>query len=206
MYKIFVVFAWALLSSCSSTPVEDSVVSVYTTQSTTAGTNPSLDVYHQIANNLAERITSPIYRFLGYNRTTSPPATTKPLWPELELLDDDDLTTKHELKPVDNEIEQTRDVEELSPGLMQPQKKPEKITLYSSLTSTYLPAKLAVNNSRKNEVAFDGLDLDDVDMDRKKTREGPFIYVMEFIGSVFQLIWGGLTSLFKPTSGSSPSR
>lgn len=82
---------------------------------------------------------------------------------------------------------------------MKPQKKPEKITLYSSLTSTYLP-----NDSRKNENDdFDGLNLDDVDMDRKKAREGPFIYVMEFIGSVFQLIWGGLTSLFKPARSSS---
>ena len=51
------------LHQCSprGLPEEDSVVSVYTTQSTTDGVT-HVDVYHQIANNIAERITSPIYR------------------------------------------------------------------------------------------------------------------------------------------------
>ncbi|XP_075983654.1 uncharacterized protein LOC142981542 isoform X2 [Anticarsia gemmatalis] len=209
MMKFVVLFACVLLSpQCSGVPVEDSVVSVYTTQSTTAGTSPSLDVYHQIANNIAERITSPIYRFLGYNTTTTAAAetTTKQPWDKIELLDDPDLTKTHDMKPVDNDIAHERDVEELSvAGITKSDKKPEKITLYSSLSS-YLPAKLEKNDTIKNEVDndLDSLELDDIEPE--KPREGPFIYVLEFFGSILQLLWGGFLALFKPSNGSNGSR
>ncbi|KAJ8710972.1 hypothetical protein PYW07_008214 [Mythimna separata] len=196
------VFAVVLLcQQCSSLPLEeDTVVSVYTTHPTTMGTNPTLDVYHQIANNLAERITSPIYKFLGINSTTAKPVE------KIELQDEEDLTKKHEMKPIDNDISKTRDVEELSvEGLKKkPEKKPEKITLYSS----YLPANSDEASSRQVEANDTWNELDDPfnwddDQTAAKPKEGPFIYILELLGSMVQLVWGGIMALFRPNSGSS---
>ncbi|XP_028176113.1 uncharacterized protein LOC114364234 isoform X2 [Ostrinia furnacalis] len=188
---------------------EDSVVSVYTTLPTTAGTHPSLDVYHQIANNIAERITSPIYRFLGINKTNSEKNATRKSWEKIELLDETpEEVTKPNYLPVDNDISKDRDVEELSvEALKKADKKPEKITLYNS----YLPilGKLetldvndTVNEVDSNRSSDDdgGLTLDDVGED--EPRENYFTYILEVLASIVQLIWGGITSWLKPKSSS----
>ncbi|KAJ8712650.1 hypothetical protein PYW08_007954 [Mythimna loreyi] len=188
-----------LCQQCSSLPLEeDTVVSVYTTHPTTLGPNPPLDVYHQIANNLAERITSPIYKFLGINDTSEKPVQ------KIELQDDADLTKKHDMTPVDNDISKTRDVEELSvEGLSKKtEKKPEKLTLYSS----YLPVAEG-SSSRQVEANDTWNELDDpFSWDDEPTRatpkEGPFVYILELLGSMIQLVWGGIMALFRPNSSS----
>ncbi|KAG6457845.1 uncharacterized protein LOC115448434 isoform X2 [Manduca sexta] len=169
---------------------EESVVSVYTTHPTTSGTNPPLDVYHQIANNIAERITSPIYRFLGIANHTQEKTTKKP-WDKIEILDDPDEATKPDLKPLDNDISQ-RDVEEITSEAKK-SNKPEKFTLFSS----YLPVKNETNDAEG--IDDDLLSLDDVE-EVEKPREGPIIYILEFFGSIFQLLLGGFYNLFRPSS------
>ncbi|XP_059054822.1 uncharacterized protein LOC131848885 [Achroia grisella] len=178
---------------------EESVVSVYTTQPTTASTSRPFDVYHQIANNIAERITSPIYRFLGINHTKSDNATTKKPWDKIELLDEStEDVTKMVLSAVDNDIEEDKDVEELSvEALKKVDKKPEKIVLYSS----YLPVKqISEGNDTLNEIGDDDdddlLDFDDIE---EKPRENNFVYILELLGSIVQLVWGGLLAFFKPS-------
>lgn len=196
--KYFVVIFCVLLSGkCDSSPVEDSVVSVYTTQTSAAGSIHPPDVYHQIAHNIAERITSPIYRFLGFNSTpAAADATTKRPWNKIELVDDQELSVKNGVKPIDNDIGKERDVEELSvEALSKPDKKPEKFTLYSSLIPSYLPTKLEIETTTKNDDDFDSFELSD--LEPEKPREGPLIFVLELIGSVIQLLWGGLMALFK---------
>ena len=108
------------------------------------------------------------------------------------------------MKPIDNDISKDRDVEELSvEGLnKQADKKPEKITIYSS----YLPAlakgsrqfsgkQIEEKNDTWNELD-DSFNWDDDPP--AKTKEGPLIYMLELLGSIFQLVWGGLTAIFKP--------
>ncbi|KAL0868105.1 hypothetical protein ABMA27_008741 [Loxostege sticticalis] len=212
---MFLVVLLAVLAyqPCSGRSMpEDSVVSVYTTLPTTAGTHPSLDVYHQIANNIAERITSPIYRFLGINKTKSENNATRKSWDKIELLDEiPEEVTKPNYLPVDNDISRDRDVEELSVEAQKKNdRKPEKITLYNS----YLPAlgKLETLdvNATTNEVDSDrsndddddnGLTLDDVG--DEEPRDSYFIYILELLGSIVQLIWGGITALFTPKPSSS---
>ncbi|OWR54837.1 hypothetical protein KGM_207131 [Danaus plexippus plexippus] len=169
---------------------EESVVSVYTP--------PSSDVYHQIANNIAERITSPIYRFLGINRnsTTTTTTTSKP-WDKIEILDD---TSDKETKLSDSKTSETRDVEELTGDSPTKKEKPEKITLYSN----YLPAKIELNDTI-NEISDtdedDNFGFDDDD-DEKETKRNtsPFIYVVELIGSLIQLVYGGIVAYFSTSS------
>lgn len=62
MYSILKLIGFQISNPCCSRAVneENSVVSVYTTP-TNAGA-AQLDVYGQIASNIAEKITSPIYR------------------------------------------------------------------------------------------------------------------------------------------------
>ncbi|KAL0818618.1 hypothetical protein ABMA28_009050 [Loxostege sticticalis] len=194
---MFLVVLLAVLAyqPCSGRSMpEDSVVSVYTTLPTTAGTHPSLDVYHQIANNIAERITSPIYRFLGINKTKSENNATRKSWDKIELLDEiPEEVTKPNYLPVGNDISGDRDVEELSVEAQKKNdRKPEKITLYNS----YLPA--LGNNDDDDD---DGLTLDDVG--DEEPRDSYFIYILELLGSIVQLIWGGITALFTPKPSSS---
>ncbi|CAH0595029.1 unnamed protein product [Chrysodeixis includens] len=205
--KIFifdVFFAVVLLSQqCLSLPVEESVVSVYTTHPTTLGTNPPLDVYHQIANNLAERITLPIYRFLGINSTK--PETTTKSWDNIELLDEDNISNKKDVKPIDNDISKDRDVEELSvEGLKKAEKKPEKITLYSSYLPPISSKLVSIENSEaKNSTANEIDDDFDWDLDespKSQSKQSPLIYILEFFGSMIQLVWGGLMALFRPAA------
>ncbi|XP_047033095.1 uncharacterized protein LOC124639693 [Helicoverpa zea] len=205
-FLILLSFAVILLTQqCTSLPVEETVVSVYTTHPTTSGTSPPLNVYNQIANNLAERITSPIYKFLGINSTK--PETSTKSWGKIELQDDQDLTNKHEVKPLDNDISKDRDVEELSPDSINKKadKKPEKITLYSS----YLPVlakasqasysdQIEAKNDTWNELE-DPFDWDEPEPSKPKA--GPLVYVLELFGSFFQLLWGGIMALFRPNSG-----
>ncbi|CAH2093365.1 unnamed protein product [Euphydryas editha] len=198
-------FRQRVSKDCSSRtlPEEDSVVSVYTTQ---ASSHTSVDVYHQIANNIAERITSPIYRFLGIGKNTTQSTTTKRPLDKIELLEDGpEEATKSAIAPVSNDISNDKDVEELSAeALKKIDKKPEKITLYSS----YLPAvkeKIELNDT-VNDVDDDDLSfgLDDVDdgESEPKPRDGFFVYALEFIASFIQLIYGGIATLFTPKKSS----
>ncbi|KAJ2937933.1 hypothetical protein O0L34_g14206 [Tuta absoluta] len=206
------VFLLAVITSpCISKtiPEEDSVVSVYTTQATTSGTS-GLDVYQQIAHNVAERITSPFYRLFNVqrNKTDNQPITKKP-WQKIELLDEPTTRFKE-----DNDIDDRnlRDTEELSAdALRKADKKPEKITLYTS----YLPVKsqnieqVDLNdtmNSIDDDDVEDELTLDDVDTGKDSPREGPFIYFLELLGSFIQLLSGALSWLFPSSSSSSSSQ
>ncbi|CAG9791149.1 unnamed protein product [Diatraea saccharalis] len=197
---------------CNSRPAdEDSVVSVYTTQGTTSGTHPPLDVYHQIANNIAERITSPIYRFLGIGKNKTVSWATTKSWGKIEILDDSfDEVTKANYLPVDNDISKDRDVEELSvEALRKSDRKPEKITLYSS----YLPVNSNIENlgnDTTNEIDSDDDDddsftLDDVTGDNEGSNENYFFYILELLGSFAQLLWGGITAVFKSSGSSNDS-
>ncbi|CAH2986485.1 unnamed protein product [Chilo suppressalis] len=201
---------------CHSRPAEEeSVVSVYTTQGTTSGTHPPLDVYHQIANNIAERITSPIYRFLGLgkNKTVSLTTTTKHSWEKIEILDDGfEEATKSSYLPVDNDISRGRDVEELSvQGLRKSDVKPEKLTLYSS----YLPVKSNLENlgndtnndadSKSEDDDDDGLTLDDVNGDDDGSDDNIFYYFLELLGSLAQLLWGSISAVFNGSSSNNNS-
>ncbi|GBP20741.1 hypothetical protein EVAR_14466_1 [Eumeta japonica] len=180
---------------------DDSVVSIYTTEPTTAKTARTFDVYHQIANNIAERLTSPIYKFLGIGKERAE-TTTKRTWEKLEFLDEEDLVTKAGSDPVNNDLSEGRDIEELSVEALKQDKKPEKITLYSS----YLPSNSELNtrNDTVNEIP-DEFDDDpfEFDDDEEKPREGGVIYFLELIGSVIQLAWGAFVALFKPSNKSS---
>uniref|UniRef100_A0A2A4JCD2 Uncharacterized protein n=1 Tax=Heliothis virescens TaxID=7102 RepID=A0A2A4JCD2_HELVI len=194
-----------LTQQCKSYPAEETVVSVYTTHPTTSGTNPPIDVYHQIANNIAERITLPIYKFLGIN-TTKPESSPKS-GQKIELQDDPDLTSKHEVKPIDNDISKDRDVEEVSVEALNKKadKKPEKITLYSSYLPVLAKASQASNAPQIEAKNDTWNELDDPfewdDQESAKPKEGAFVYVLELVGSFIQLLWGGLMALFRPNSG-----
>ncbi|XP_072934102.1 uncharacterized protein [Epargyreus clarus] len=202
--RLFIGLLVLQLTSSRTLPDEESVVSVYTTLPTTPG-NRSLDVYHLIANNIAERITSPIYRFLGItrNKTDTSTTTTKRPFSKIEIVDDaPEDVTKPDLKPVDNEISNDKDVEELSAdALKKTDKKPEKITLYSS----YLPAKVTELNTTNDvdaSVETFGFDDDEFDDGENTPRDGPFVFFLELVGSFFQLVYGGITSLFSSSSSS----
>lgn len=75
-----------------------------------------------------------IHSLLGYRTNkTEKASTTKKPWGKIEILDDPETVTKASQKPVDNDISLDKDVEELSSEALQKiDKKPEKITLYSS--------------------------------------------------------------------------
>ncbi|CAF4804252.1 unnamed protein product [Pieris macdunnoughi] len=169
-------------------PEEDSVVSVYTKEAA-----PGVDVYHQIANNIAERITSPIYRFLGYNRTTpAPETTTKHNWDKIEILETQNAKS---FPPVNNDIGE-KDVEELSEDInKKTDRKPEKFTLYSN----YLPlGKLEFDSKNDTKDDDDDFGFDDVESDEDiKPRQGPFTFVLELMSSLIQLIYGGIVAIFQ---------
>ncbi|KAG7303275.1 hypothetical protein JYU34_011743 [Plutella xylostella] len=190
-----------LAQQCRPLPATDeaSVVSDYT------GANCSrpLGVYQQIASNIAQRITNPLFRILGIGGNKTNDNRPDHAKGKIEILDDTlDDHTKAPVMPVDNDISD-REVEELSSeALKKIEKKPEKITLYSS----YLPSKLQVNdtaNSTINEVDIDDddFDLDDFDLDeepKQSSPEGGLIWFLEVIGSLIQLLWGGFTAWIKP--------
>ncbi|XP_063541055.1 uncharacterized protein LOC134749950 isoform X1 [Cydia strobilella] len=182
---------------CSSRAFPEENISVYTSNTTTG----QGDVYRQIANNIAEKITSPIYRFLGIGTNKTEPTTKKP-WVNIESLDEPEDVAKTDLKPLGNGLED-RDVEELSvEALKKNDKKPEKITLYSS----YLPSKLERLDNKENDTineVDDPFEFDDDDDDfATKPREGGFVYYLELLGSFFQLAVGAVMAIFKSSSGS----
>ncbi|XP_034827697.1 uncharacterized protein [Maniola hyperantus] len=206
MARVLVLLAFGLLACQECSPrglpeSQESVVSVYDKGGT------KVDVYRQIANNLAEKITSPIYSFLGYGKNkTEKAATTKKPWDKIEILDDPETVTKANQKPVDNDISLDKEVEELSSdALRRIDKKPEKLTLYSS----YLPSgkiEKLDGNDTTNEISDDDEtfgfdDLDDSVEDVDKTRASPIVYFLEIVGSIIQLIYGGVVAFF-----SSPSK
>ncbi|CAH2237173.1 uncharacterized protein LOC120628187 [Pararge aegeria] len=209
MARVLFLLALGLLLLQQCTPrglpdTEESVVSVYTTQPNMAGAN--IDVYRQIANNLAEKITSPIYSFLGYGKDKAEmPSTTKQPWGKLEILDDPETVTKANQKPINNDISLDKEVEELSSeALRKIDKKPEKITLYSS----YLPSgkieKLdgndTINEITDDDETFGFDDVDDGSNDADKGRSGTFVQFLEILGSVIQLIYGGIVAFFSSSS------
>lgn len=105
------------------------------------------------------------------------------------------------IKPVDNDISEDRDVEELSvEALKKVDKKPEKITLFSS----YLPVNENINkNTTINEIPNDDDDdepfeFDDLDSDSRA--ENPFYYILEWFGSIWQIISGAFEYLFGTSS------
>ncbi|XP_041971808.1 uncharacterized protein LOC121727846 [Aricia agestis] len=178
---------------------EQAVVS-YTTLPSTPPHQHQQDVYHQIANNIAERITSPIYRFLGFGNATASASTTKAPWKDVEILDEPEENTD---VMVDNDISSTKDVEELSPeALKKIDRKPEKITLFSS----YLPsdkANVVANTTEEDNIETFGFEDDGVEDDSTyKPRDGPFVYILELLGSFFTLIYGGIVSLFSGSRSS----
>lgn len=144
-------------------------------------------------------------RFLGINSTK--PETTTKSWDNIEILDDDNISNKKDVKPLDNDISKDRDVEELSvEGLKKAEKKPEKITLYSS----YLPAAAEASklvsidnseakNSTDNEID-DSFEWDLDEVPKSQPKQTPFVYILEFFGSMIQLVWGGLMALFRPAA------
>lgn len=83
-----------------------------------------------------------IHSLLGYRTNkTEKASTTKKPWDKIEILDDPETVTKASQKPVDNDISLDKDVEELSSEALQKiDKKPEKITLYSSYLSSGKPS------------------------------------------------------------------
>ncbi|CAH2052569.1 unnamed protein product, partial [Iphiclides podalirius] len=206
--KLATIISFGLLVAqpCVSRSVseEDSVVSVYTKQpGLTEGTRTS-GVY-LIASSIAGRITSPITKFFGFGKKENATTTARPFH-RIELMDDVlETATKADMNPLSNEIPRERDVEELSPEgkVKKANKKPEKITLYSS----YLPTNDRIElNDTVNEIGsgdeepfgFDD-DFDDVE---PKTHEGGIVYILEIIGSIIQLLWGGFLSLFQPSKSS----
>lgn len=135
-------------------------------------------------------------RFLGINSTDRTHQTTKRPFEHIELQDESNST---------NEIPE-RDVEELSAEAQRKnEKKPEKVTIFSS----YLPVSpVRLTNDKadgqketKNEVDDDfddDFDLDDVE--EVETPRGPFVYLLELMGSIIQLLWGGFLAIFKPAN------
>lgn len=105
------------------------------------------------------------------------------------------------IKPVDNDISEDKDVEELSvEALKKVDKKPEKLTLFSS----YLPVNenLETNNTI-NEIPDD--DDDDIpfefdDFDSNQRAQSPFVFVLEWLGSIWQLISGAFEFIFASNS------
>ncbi|XP_045503390.1 uncharacterized protein LOC123700264 [Colias croceus] len=192
----FIVFGLMIQHGHSRSMPEDTVVSDYTKE----GSGPGLDVYQQIANNIAERITSPIYRFLGYNNTQKAEPTTKKPYEKVEILETPSVKT---LAPISNDISKERDVEELSDeALKRVDKKPEKITLFSN----YLPVGNLELNDTQSDDDFDNFGFDDVesDEDLKPREQGPFVFILELVGSLFQLLYGAVVSFFQksPTQSS----
>ncbi|XP_045771059.1 uncharacterized protein LOC123871344 [Maniola jurtina] len=204
MARVLVLLAFGLLACQECSPrglpeAQESVVSVYDK----GGTN--VDVYRQIANNLAEKITSPIYSFLGYGKNKTEKATTTKPWDKIEILDDPETVSKANQKPVDNDISLDKEVEELSSeALRRMDKKPEKLTLYSS----YLPSgkiEKLDGNDTTNEISDDDEtfgfdDVDDSVEDVDKTRASPIVYFLEIVGSIIQLIYGGIVAFFSSSS------
>lgn len=100
------------------------------------------------------------------------------------------------IQPVDNDISEDGDVEELSvEALKKVDKKPEKITLFSS----YLPVneKLDTNNTI-NEIPDDDDDepFEFDDFDNNPRAENPIFYILEWLASAWQLIYGAFESIF----------
>lgn len=58
-------------------------------------------------------------------------------------------------------------------------------------------------DSDNNSLELDDVDNDDDDDDVETGRAGPFVYLLELVGSVLQLLWGGFLAIFKPSSSSS---
>lgn len=123
----------------------------------------------------------------------------------IELYDDTEHAAKSDVIPLKNEISNDRDVEELSDDSIYKKtgKKPEKIVLFSN----FLPMKEKLElNGTVNEVdvdnEFDDLefsDEDDID-EVMRSNDGGIVYVLEVIGSIIQLLWGGFLALFHPSS------
>lgn len=91
-------------------------------------------------------------------------------------------------------------MEELSAeALRKMEKKPEKIVLYSN----YLPVAEKLESNDTNDIDdndFDIPDIDDDDDTAQRSTDNYFVYFLELLGSLVQLIWGGISSLFKPSS------
>lgn len=106
---------------------------------------------------------------------------------------------KPPFKHIDNDISKDKDVEELTTESLKVDKKPEKITLFSS----YLPVSGKQISSDSNDTSDDiddGIDvetfgLEDVE-DRVKEYDSPLTYFFEIIGSILQLIYGAISALF----------
>ncbi|KPJ13404.1 hypothetical protein RR48_03905 [Papilio machaon] len=114
-------------------------------------------------------------------------------------------SSKSDVIPLKNEIPKDRDIEELSDDSIfkKTGKKPEKIVLFSN----FLPMKEKLElNGTVNEVDVDNeFDLefgddDDVVDDMMRSKDGGIVYVLEVIGSIIQLLWGGFLALFQPSS------
>lgn len=138
------------------------------------------------------------YRFLGLGNNKTEASTTKSPWHKIEILDDAE-GMKPPFKHIDNDISRDKDIEELTTESLKLDKKPEKITLFSS----YLPVneKLISNNSNDtSDDIDDGLDIEtfgieDVD-DEVREYDSPLTYFFEIIGSILQLIYGAISALF----------
>ncbi|XP_068623799.1 uncharacterized protein [Battus philenor] len=209
--KLIAFIACGLLVSqpCGSrsVPAEDSVVSVYLKHPPMEDNsqNSQKSLVYLLTSGLTEKITSPFTKLFGIGQNVT---TTMRPFHRIELFDDIEQVTKPDMNPINNEIPKDRDVEELSNegAYKKGARKPEKITLFSS----YLPdnEKLDVNNSINHVDIDDELptefdnNVDDEYDDVSQSRSGPFVFVLEVIGSFIELIFGGLMALFRPSDSS----
>lgn len=135
---------------------------------------------------------------IGNNKTEAP-TTPKSPWHKIEILDDAE-GIKPSFRHIDNDISKDKDVEELTTESLKKDRKPEKITLFSS----YLPVnekQISRNSSdTSNDDIDDGIDIEtfgieDID-DGVKEYDSPLTYFFEIIGSILQLLYGAIASLF----------
>ncbi|KPI98953.1 hypothetical protein RR46_10271 [Papilio xuthus] len=199
-----IAFSLLALQQCSSRslPDDDSVVSVYAKDSSRDSSRSS--VAYLIASGLASRIASPFSNLLNFGKNVT--TTTKRPFHRIELLGDMEEASKSDVIPLKNEISKDRDIEELSEDSIfkKSGKKPEKILMFSN----FLPMKEKLElNGTVNEVDVDNefnLELGDddyvIDDMVVKSKDGGIVYVLEVIGSIIQLLWGGFLALFQPSS------
>ncbi|XP_045539304.1 uncharacterized protein LOC106712592 [Papilio machaon] len=204
--RFIAIIAFSLLASqqcrSRSLPDDDSVVSVYAKDSSRDSSRSS--VAYLIASGLANRIASPFANLLNFGKNVTTTTTKRPFH-RIELFDDMEHSSKSDVIPLKNEIPKDRDIEELSDDSIfkKTGKKPEKIVLFSN----FLPMKEKLElNGTVNEVDVDNeFDLefgddDDVVDDMTRSKDGGIVYVLEVIGSIIQLLWGGFLALFQPSS------
>lgn len=144
------------------------------------------------------------FRFLGISKNKTEGSTNKTKsWGKIELLDEMPEDVTKAIQPVDNDISEDRDIEELSvEALKKDDKKPEKITLFSS----YLPVNENLNtNDTINEIPDDDEPFEFDDDVSNSRAENPFYFILEWLGSFWQLISGAFEAIFNSSASNDSS-